>query len=68
MRPITRKASLAVVELPSLPVDPKFKACPAFHIKGMCNTGCGNMTYHVVYTLEQDHWCTGPIHEIGRAS
>ena len=27
---------------------------PAFHIKGMCNTGCGNMTYHAAHTWEQD--------------
>ena len=54
MRLITRKASLAGVELPSLPVDPKCKACPTFHIKGMCNTGCGNVTNHITHTREQD--------------
>ena len=54
MRLITRKASLAGVELPSSPVDPKCKACPVLHIKGMCNTGCGNVTDHVVHTWEQD--------------
>ena len=54
MRLITRKASAAVVELPSLPVDPKCKACPAYNIKGMCNTGCGNVGDHVTHTREQD--------------
>ena len=50
MRLITRKASAAGVELPSSPVDPKCKACPAYHIKGMCNTGCGNVGDHVTHT------------------
>ena len=54
MRLITRKASLAGVELPMSPVDPKYKACPAFQTKGMCNTGCGNVTDHVAHTQEQD--------------
>ena len=54
MRLITRKASLAGVELPTLLVDPKFKACPTFHIKGMCNTGCRNATDQVTHTWEQD--------------
>ena len=54
MRLITQNASLAGVKLPSLPVDPKCKACPAFHIKGMCNTGCGNLTNHVAHTQEKD--------------
>ena len=54
MRLITQKASLAGVELPLSPVDPKCKACPAFHIKGMCNIGCINVTYHVAHTREQD--------------
>ena len=35
MRIITRKTSLAGVELPALPIEPTYKACPAFHIKGM---------------------------------
>ena len=39
MRLITRKASTAGVELTSSPLDPKCKACPAYHIKEMCNTG-----------------------------
>ena len=47
MRLVTRKASLAGVDIPSSLVDPNCKACPAFHIKGMCNTGCGNVTDHV---------------------
>ena len=54
MRLIARNASLAVVELPALPVDPKCKAFPAFHIKGMCNTGCWNAADHVTHTREQD--------------
>ena len=54
MRLITRKASTAGVELPSSPLDPKCKACPAYHIKGMCNTGCGNVGDHAVHTREQD--------------
>ena len=54
MRLITQKASAAGIELPSLPVEPKCKACPAYHIKGMCNTGCGNVGDHVTHTREQD--------------
>ena len=54
MRLITCKASLGGVELPSSPVDPKYKACPAFYIKGICKTGCGNVTDHVVHTREQE--------------
>ena len=54
MRLITRKASAAGVELPSSPLDPKYKTCPAYHIKGMCNTGCRNVGDHAVHTREQD--------------
>ena len=54
MRLITRKASSTGVELPSSPVDPKYKACPAYHIKGMCNTGCDNVGDHITHTREQD--------------
>ena len=54
MRLITRKASAAGVELPSSPLDPKCKACPAYHIKGMCNTGCKNVGDNAVHTREQD--------------
>ena len=54
MRLITCKASLAGVNLPASPVDPNCKACPAFHIKGMCNTGCGNAADHVTHNQEQD--------------
>ena len=39
MRLITRKASFVGVKLPASPVEPNCKACPAFHITGMCNTG-----------------------------
>ena len=51
---ITRKASLVGVKLPLSPVDPKCKACPTFHIKGMCSTGCCNVTDHVAHTRDQD--------------
>ena len=51
---ITRKASAAGFELPSSPLDPKCKACPAYHIKGMCNTGCRNVGDHTTHTREQD--------------
>ena len=54
MKLITRKASLEGVDLPASPVDPNCKACPAFHIKGICNTGCRNVTNHVVHTWEQN--------------
>ena len=30
------------------------KACPAFHIKGMCNTGCRNADDHIPHIREQD--------------
>ena len=39
MRIITRKSSTSGIKLPLSPIDPKCKACPAYHIKGMCNTG-----------------------------
>ena len=72
MRLITLKASLAGVKLPALPVDPKCKACPAFHIKGMCNTGCRNVTNHVAHTQEQDlplwGWAVREILEIAEPS
>ena len=42
------KVSAAGAELPSSPLDPKCKACPAYNIKGMCNTGCGNVGDHVI--------------------
>ena len=51
---ITRKSSTAGLELPSWPLDPKCKVCPAYHIKGMCNTGCRNVGYHAVNAREQD--------------
>ena len=54
MRLVTRKASLAGIDLPASLVDPNCKACPAFHIKGMCNTRCGNVADHVAHTQEQD--------------
>ena len=68
MRLITRKASTAGAELPSSPLDPKCKACPAYHIKGMCNTGCGNAGDHAVHTREQNlllwEWAVKAILEI----
>ena len=54
MRLITHKASLAGVELPASSVEPDCKACPAFHIKGMCNTGSGNAANHFTHAQEQD--------------
>ena len=54
MRLIPRKARLAGVELHASPVEPNGEACPAFHIKGMCNTGYGNAEDHVAHTWEQD--------------
>ena len=54
IRLITCKASLAGVKLPLLPIDPTCKARPAFHIKGMCNTGCRNAADHVPHTREKD--------------
>ena len=68
MRLITQKSSAEGVELPSSPVDPNCKACPAYHIKGMCNTGCGNVGYHVTHTREQDlplwEWAVRAMPEI----
>ena len=65
---ITRKASAAGVEHPLSPVDPKCKAFPAYHIKGMCNTGCGNVGDHITHTREQDLplwvWAVKAISEI----
>ena len=54
MQLITCNASLAGVDLPALPVEPNCKACPAYHIKGMCNTGCRNVEDHVAHTREQE--------------
>ena len=72
MRIITCKASLAGVNLPAFPVDPKCKACPTFNIKGMCNTGCGNATDHVTHIREQDLplwvWAVRAIPEIADPS
>ena len=52
MRLITIKASTAGVELPLSLLDPKCKACPAYHITGICNTGCGNVGDHAIHTCE----------------
>ena len=54
MRLLPRKAIAAGFELPLLPLDPRCKACPAYHIKGMYNTGCGNVEDHATHTQEQD--------------
>ena len=51
---ITQKAILAGVKISALLVKPNCKACPAFHIKGMCNTGCENAADHVPHTQEED--------------
>ena len=68
MRLITRKASAEGIELPSSPLDPKCKAFPTYHIKGMCNTGCGNVGDHTVHTREQDpplwEWAVKAMPEI----
>ena len=68
MRLITRKSSTAGVDLPLSPIDPKCKACPAYHIKGMCNTGCGNVGDHATHTQEQDtplwEWAVREMPEI----
>ena len=37
-----------------LRIEPTFTACPTIHIKGMCNTGCGNAADHVLHTREQE--------------
>ena len=54
MRLITRKASLAGVDLSTSPIEPTCKACPTFHIKGMCKKGSRNAADHVLHTREQD--------------
>ena len=68
MRLITRKASLAGVELPALLIEPGCKACPALHIKVMCNMGCKNAANHVPHTREQDlplwRWAVRAMPEI----
>ena len=68
MRIIKRKASAAGVELPSSPLDPKCKACLAYHIKGMCNTGFRNVGDHATHTREQDiplwEWAARAMPEI----
>ena len=68
MRLITRKASAAGVEIHSSSLVPKCKACPAYHIKGMCNTGCGDVGDHKTHTREQDiplwEWAVRAMPEI----
>ena len=59
MRLITHKARLAGVKLPASTIDLTCKACPAFHIKGMCIKGCGNVADHVPHTQEKDPPCWG---------
>ena len=63
MRLITRKASLASVEILASPVERSCKACPKFHIKAMCNTGFRNVADHVPHTREQD-WAVQSMTEI----
>ena len=50
------------------PVEPNFKACLMFHIKGMCKTGCRNVADPVAHTREQDPplwgWAVRAIPEI----
>ena len=50
MRIITCKTSLAGVKIPESQIEPTCKACPTFHIKGMCNTGCGNAAEHIPHS------------------
>ena len=68
MQLINFKASLAGVELPMSMVEPNCKACPAFRIKGMFNTGCGNADDNVAPTQEQDfplwRWAVRAMPEI----
>ena len=54
MRNIVRAAKEAGNNLPVSPLDPTCRSCPAFHLKGMCNTGCGNAADHGPHTREQD--------------
>ena len=54
MRNIVRAAKEAGNHLPVSPIDPTCKACPAFHVKGMCNAGCGNAGGHKPHSREQD--------------
>ena len=54
MRNIVRAAKEAGNHLPVSPIDPTCKACPAFHVKGMCNAGCGNAGDHKPHSREQD--------------
>ena len=65
---ITRKSITAGVKISSSPIDPKCKPCPAYHIKRMCNTGCGNVGYPVTHTWEQDlplwEWAVRAMPEI----
>ena len=68
MRLITQKASAVGVKLPSSPLDPNCKAGPAYSIKGMFNTGCGNVGDHATHTREQDtplwEWAVRAMPEI----
>ena len=72
MRLITCMAILAGVNLPASPFKPNFKACPAFNIKGMCNTGCRNAADHVIHTQEQElplwGWAVRALPEIAAPS
>ena len=51
-----------------MPIESTYKACPAFHIKEMCNTGCRNAADHFPHTREQDPplwgWAVQKIPEI----
>ena len=55
-------------QAPLVPLDPKCKACPTYHIKGMCNTGCRNVGDHATHTWEQDtplwEWAVRAMPEI----
>ena len=47
---------------------PKCKSCHTYDIKGMFNTGCGNVGDHAVHTREQDiplwEWAVRAMPEI----
>ena len=41
--------------LPPSPHDTNIYMCPAFHIKGMCNTHCGKVGDHLPHSASQDN-------------
>ena len=61
VRALQKSAEEAGHVLPSSPLDPSFKICVAYHMKGMCNDACLNDGDHRDHTREQDmplwEWC-----------